>query len=407
MRVCLDTSTLRVRHTGIAVYTLELVQALLGQLLPGENLVSFDPVGGFVPLDAGWPTREQAKNELRAQGMAPSKVVSLNLLEAVMRSGTRRRRLARIAKEIRFELGTRNYDICHAVVTFPPGRPEKPTIPLIHDLSFLRFPETHPVERLRAFERWLPTIMRMPVINTLSAFSREEIAQVLGFPRERIVVTHPGVAPFFFEEDAAAEEAALAGLDLGRRRVVLLVGTLEPRKNIATALTAFAALPEAARAGAVLVVVGGSGWGRLVVPTAAERLISAGDIRFTGYITRLQLRALYRRAALLVFPSLYEGFGIPVAEALACGTQIAISFGTSLEEVAGAYGIRVDSMNIDGWRSAMQTALEEATPTPAMRAARRYQARFFDWRVTATRTLGMYRCVSKGKPLSAELYEDV
>jgi glycosyltransferase involved in cell wall biosynthesis len=407
MRVCIDTSTLRVRHAGIAVYTLELMQALLGQLGPGESLVSFDPVGGFVPVDAGWPERMRAENESRIRGETPTTAMPMGMLEGAMRAGPLRRRLARIAKETRFALGARHYDLCHAVVTLPPGLTKKPLIPLIHDISMLRFPETHPAERVRAFERWWPELMRAPVINTVSAFSREEIIQVLGYPRERIVVTHPGVEPFFFEADAAAEDAALDGLDLGARRVILLVGTQEPRKNISVALAAFAALPEAVRADAVLVVAGGSGWGRLAVPAAAERLLRAGDIRFTGYVTRLQLRALYRRAALLVFPSLYEGFGIPVAEALACGTQVAISAGTSLEEVAGPHGIRVDSADADGWRAAMRAALDAASATQEVRAARRVWARCFDWRVNAARTLAMYHCVLKDVPLPAELYEVV
>jgi alpha-1,3-rhamnosyl/mannosyltransferase len=405
MRVCLDTSTLRVRHAGIAIYTLELMQALLGQLGPGESLVSFDPVGGFVPVDAGWPARMRAENEARIRGEMPAAAVPGNLLEGVMRAGPLRRRLARIAKEMRFALGARHYDLCHAIVTLPPGRSTKPVIPLIHDVSIQRFPETHPLERVRAFERWWPEILRAPVVNTVSAFSRDEIVEVLGYPRERIVVTHPGVEPFFFEVDAAAEEAALRGFELGARQVILLVGTQEPRKNIAVALAAFAALPQAARARAVLVVAGGSGWGRLTVPPAAEPLIRAGDIRFIGYVTRLQLRALYRRAALLVFPSVYEGFGIPTVEALACGTLVAISAGTSLEEAAGPHGMRVASADVEGWRRAMGDALSAPKATQAVREARRDWARRFDWRVTAARSLAMYRAVLAGAPLPAELRE--
>ena len=399
MRVCIDTSTLRVRHAGIAVYTLELMQALLDQVGPGESLVSFDPVGGFGAIDTGWLTRTRAENEARVRG----ETSTAGGLECVMRAGTRRRRLARIAKEARFALGARHYDLCHAVVTLPPGRTTKPLIPLIHDVSMQRIPDTHPPERVCAFERWWPEILRAPVVNTVSVFSREEIVEVLGYPRERIVVTHPGVAPFFFEADAAAEEAALRGLDLGARRVILLVGTEEPRKNIGVALAAFAALPAAVRAGAVLVVAGGSGWGRLVIPTAAEPLVRAGDIRFTGYVTRLQLRALYHSAALLVFPSIYEGFGMPAAEALACGTQVAISSGTSLEEVAGPHGIRVNSADIDGWRAAMRGALEATAAPPGVSAARRSWARRFHWRTNAAGTLAMYRSVLAGVPLPAEL----
>jgi alpha-1,3-rhamnosyl/mannosyltransferase len=405
MRICLDTSTLRVRHAGIAVYTLELAEALLGQLGPDDSLVSFDGIGGFAPIDDAWPARQRAENEARIRGETPAALVPAGFLEGVMRGGKLRRRLARLAKEMRFATGARHYDLCHAVVTLPPGRTSKPLIPLIHDVSMQRFPDTHPAERVRAFERWWPTILRCPVVNTVSAFSRDEIVAVLGYPRERIVVTHPGVEPFFFGADAAAEEAALAGFDLGARRVILLVGTQEPRKNIAVAMAAFAALPAAARDGAVLVVAGGSGWGRLRVPPEAEALIRAGDIRFTGYVSRLQLRALYRRAALLVFPSVYEGFGIPAVEALAAGTAVAVSAGTSIEEAAGPHGEPIPSGDVEGWRAAMRRALEAPEATEAERAARRAWARRFDWRSTAARTLAMYRAVLDGTKLPAELLD--
>ena len=405
MRVCLDTSTLRVRHSGIAVYTLELVQALLGQIGADDGLVSFDGIGGFAPIDTSWPARMRAENEARILGQMPGAVAPAGLLEGVMRGGRLRRRLARLAKEARFVTGARHYDLCHAVVTLPPGRTTKPLIPLIHDVSMQRFPDTHPPERVRAFERWWPAILRCPVINTVSAFSRDEIATVLGYPRERIVVTHPGVAPFFFETDAEAEGAALAPLDLGARRVILLVGTQEPRKNIAVALAAFAALPPAVRAGAVLVAAGGSGWGNLALPPKAEALIRAGEIRFTGYVSRLQLRALYRRAALLAFPSVYEGFGIPAVEALATGTSVAVSAGTSIEEAAGPHGEPIASRDVAGWRDAMRRALDAPAPTDAEREARRAWARRFDWRRTAQRSLAMYRAVLDGVPLPAELLE--
>jgi glycosyltransferase involved in cell wall biosynthesis len=327
------------------------------------------------------------------------------ILEGVMRVGRLRRRLARLAKEARFAAGARHYDLCHAVVTLPPGRTAKPLIPLIHDVSMQRFPDTHPPERVRAFERWWPAILRCPVVNTVSAFSRDEIVAVLGYPRERIVVTHPGVEPFFFEADAEAEQAALSGFDLGTRRVILLVGTQEPRKNIPVALAAFAALPPGVRGGAVLVVAGGNGWGCLAIPPEAEALIRAGDIRFTGYVSRLQLRALYRRAALLAFPSVYEGFGIPAVEALATGTRVAVSAGTSIEEAAGPHGEPIPSCDVAGWRDAMRRALDAPAPTEAEREARRAWARRFDWRRAASRSLAMYRAVLDGAPLPPVLLD--
>jgi alpha-1,3-rhamnosyl/mannosyltransferase len=403
MRICLDTSTLRVRHAGIAVYTLHLAEALLSQLAADEHLVAFDGLGGFSAIDELWPSRRRAENDARNGNDLTAQLASSRMIESIMREGRAGRRLARMLKEMRFMLGFGQYDLCHAVVTLPPGRTSKPMIPLIHDVSMQRFPQTHPPERVRAFERWWPEILRAPVINTVSAFSRDEIVEVLGYPRDRIVVTHPGVEPFFFKADAEAETAALNSLDLGDRRVILSVGTREPRKNIATILASFAALPTAVRARAVLVIAGGSGWGELKVPAEAGALIRSGSIRFTGYVSRLQLRALYRRAALMVFPSVYEGFGIPVVEALATGTPVAVSEGTSLSEAAGANGMRVPSADVHGWRQAMYDHLTEQGPTLEEREAKRAWARRFDWRRTAARTLAMYRAAFANAPLPEAL----
>jgi alpha-1,3-rhamnosyl/mannosyltransferase len=405
MRVCLDTSTLRVRHAGIAVYTLELSEALLSQIAPDESLTSFDGMHGFVPIDAGWLARQRFDNEARSSGPSSSGSFSARMLEDVMRGGTLRRRLARLAKEARFAAGQRHFDLCHAVVTLPPGKTSKPLIPLIYDVSIQRFPATHPAERLRAFDRWWPAVEACPVINTISVFSRDEIVNVLGYPRERIAITHPGVHPFFFEPETAAEEAALAGFALDRRQVILLVGTQEPRKNIGVALAAFAALPHTLRSNATLIVSGGSGWGELKFPRNVEALIEAGDIRFSGYVSRLQLRALYRRAALLVFPSVYEGFGIPVAEALAVGTSVAVSRGTSLEEAAGPHGARIAPDDIEGWRDTMKDALTAPQSSPEVQTSRRNWAKRFSWQETATRTLAMYRSVLANAPLSQALRE--
>jgi alpha-1,3-rhamnosyl/mannosyltransferase len=361
--------------------------------------VSFDGVDGFVPVDAGWPTRRRAENEARIRRKTPHPLFSGHWLEGVIRGGPLRRHIARMAKEARFAAGAQHYDLCHCVVTLPPGPTAKPMIPLIHDVSIQRFPETHPAERVRAFNRWIPEILKCPVINTVSAFSAREIATVLGYPLERIVVTHPGIETFFLVTDWAAEEAALAGFELGARRLILLVGTQEPRKNIDVALTAFAALPEASRANSVLMVVGGRGWGQVVVPATAEPLIRAGDIRFSGYVSRLQLRALYRRAAQLVFPSMYEGFGMPVLEALACGTAVAVSAGSSLEEAAGPHGQAIPSNDVEGWRDAMQSAIEGPDATAEQRAERQNWARGFTWCRTGSRTLAMYRGVLYGGQL--------
>ncbi len=407
MRVGLDITTLRTPHAGIAVYTIQLIQALLPRLQAEEALDYFDGLD-FGHLDAGFVGAALARNDAGGPAVGGALVrrgatgLALEAARRVMRVVPALRAPARRVKQMAFERGARDrgWDLFHALVTMPPGRTTCPTIPLVYDMSLTRHPEHHPRERVRSWERWLPAIAAAPVINTISLFSRQEIADLLGYPPARIVVTYPGVDPYFHGADPAGEAAALEGLGLRPRGYFLAVGTLEPRKNLATLIAAYAGLPEAVQAALPLVVVGQPGWGALNLPPETERLRAAGRLRFTGYIPRATLRALYRQAVLFLFPSVYEGFGIPAAEALACGTPAAVSRDTSMEEVIGPEGVAVQALDVGGWRNAMLAAAGLAgEPDAGAAERRRARARLFDWGAAAEGTLAMYRATLGNEPL--------
>jgi glycosyltransferase involved in cell wall biosynthesis len=392
LRIGLDISTLRFPHTGIAVYTLQLICALQRQIISDVLLVGFTGLG-FRTLSQDFIAAEVASNDARGRPAAPAAASPAML--ALMRGGGARRRLLRFVKERAFEWRADQCDLFHATVTLPPGRTRTPLIPLVYDLSLMRHPETHPRERVAAFTRWLPAIREAPVINTISGFSRAEITALLGIPAERIVVTLPGVDPLFLADDSpAARAAAMRRFGVREGGYILAVGSLEPRKNLPVVLEAFASLPDAVRGAARLLVVGPPGWGDVRMPAAARRLCEQGAIRLTGYVDRMALRSLYGGAALLVYPSIYEGFGIPAAEALACGTPVAASRGSSLDEVVGPHGTLLPAHDVAGWREAMDCALGGAgAPDAAARAARRRWAAQFDWDTTAAQTLAMYRAL--------------
>lgn len=143
-----------------------------------------------------------------------------------------------------------------------------------------------------------------------------------------------------------------------------------------------------------LVVVGGRGWGDLNLPREATAFVDQGALRFLSGVSDRQLRSLYEGARLLAMPSLYEGFGMPVVEALACGTPVAHSADTSMDEISGDCGIRISALDVDGWAAALRQATEgDEHANAVLRAARIERARHFDWLKSAGKVIDVYRTV--------------
>jgi glycosyltransferase involved in cell wall biosynthesis len=211
----------------------------------------------------------------------------------------------------------RDLDVLHCTTMRGPPRARPPVVVTVHDLAVLRHPEAFPAWHRHSGRLALRHgVSRADAVVAVSAFTRAELVELLRIPEERIRVVHNGVEPVF----APTGEAASGDY-------VLAVGTLEPRKNLARTV-------EAARlAGVELRVVGARGWGGVEVPGWAGRVADE------------ELAALYRGARCLVFPSLYEGFGLPVLEAMACGTPVVTTRGGATEEVAGGAAVLVDPLD--------------------------------------------------------------
>ena len=253
----------------------------------------------------------------------------------------------------------RGLDVLHCPTFRGPVRSRVPVVVTVHDLAVLRHPET--------FNQWTRRYSRFAVprvaraarrVIAVSEFTRGEIVELLGVPAERIDVIPNAVGPPFVAEGPAAEGD-----------YVLAVGTLEPRKNLDAA-------QQAARRLAVpLRVVGARGW---------------GGVQAYGWLGRVsddELAALYRGARCLVYPSLYEGFGIPVLEAMACGTPVVTSAGGATEEVAGAAAVLVDPRD----PASIATGIEEAAARrDELRARGLERAEQFTWERVATETRAVY-----------------
>lgn len=262
----------------------------------------------------------------------------------------------------------------------------------LHDLTHLHYPETQPPARLQEIERRLATGVRQAqVILTDSQAIADEAQSCFGLPAERFVVAPLGVAERFHPRDAHTIDPVLKAHAVTAREYFLCVGTLEPRKNLRLALRAHALLPEAVRQRFPLLIVGMAGWQREQFSAELRQALASGHVCLLGYLPDEHLAQLLAGARALIFPSLYEGFGLPVLEAMASGTPVLLTRASAMPEVAGDAGNYIEPDNADGLRDALIRLLDDQVHWQACREAGLQQARLFSWQRCAQATAGAYR----------------
>ncbi|WP_161794865.1 glycosyltransferase family 4 protein [Desulfonatronum thioautotrophicum] len=270
-----------------------------------------------------------------------------------------------------------------------------PSVVTIHDLSFLHYPAYHPKERLVLLDRELPkTLCQADHILTDSEFVRQEILQILGVAAQRVSVTPLGVDPAFQPMSMQRTRPVLRDLHLEHGRYLLCVATREPRKNLARLLTAYAGLPTGIRAFFPLVLAGSGGWLTADLERVMRPLETAGAVRRLGYVPEHRLPALVAGAAGLTMPSFYEGFGLPVLEAMACGVPVLTANRASLPEVAGDAALLVDPDDEQAIREGMEQLLTDELFRQTARERGLKQAARFTWAECVEKTIQVYRRVT-------------
>jgi glycosyltransferase involved in cell wall biosynthesis len=282
-------------------------------------------------------------------------------------------------------------DVVHAPAYTAPLWGSTPVVLTIHDVSYARHPEWYPYRRdlvRRAFYRRSARAAR--IIVTDSEFSAGEIVAAYGIPRERIVVAPLGVDRTF-SPAGPAFACELPQEITGP--FALHVGDLHERRNLATVVDA---ILEARRhfggASAVSLVLAGidRGVGDALCAIAADAGVAEAVVRL-GPVSEDLLLSLYRCASMLVYPSLYEGFGLPVLEAMACGTPVVASRAASMPEVLGDAGILLDPLDTSAWADAIVSVVNDDDRRGVMRSKGLARASEFTWARTAEQTLRAYR----------------
>ena len=354
---------------GMEVAARELIGPLLEEAPPGYRFTAFINREAAAANDGPW-------GELLPAVTVPAK--ARNRVQWVLGEQTALPLLARRGR----------VDLLHSLASTAPLWGRFRRVVTVHDLIYARFPEAHAGLRDKGMRVLVPAAARRSDrVIADSQSTRDDLIELLGIPAGRIDVVPLGlgVPP---RGSPLPEPATRERFDLGQRRVLLSLSAKRPHKNLAALIGALAVLPAESRP--VLVLAG--------YPTAHEqelrnRAAALGvgrDVRFPGWISREEVEGLWALASAFVFPSLYEGFGLPVLEAMARGVPVACSNASSLPEVAGEAALLFDPRDEAQIAAVLSRLLGDPQLRERLRAAGHERARLFTWRQTARLTLESY-----------------
>jgi len=353
LKIVVDATSILLPSAGVKNYIYWWLQALLRRAAPG-TISAYPFLNNLGGLDHLRPPLDPVKARLRR--------ILVNL------ANIRGNRLIDILHS--------DADIFHASqhVANPPRRPFLTAT--VFDMTCWLLPDTHTSENVAATKWHAERILkRAGGLISISECSRRDALDILKLPADRIEVIYPGVADYFFDVNMAAVEAARRKYHL-ERPYLLHIGMLEPRKNIDTLLDAYVMLPDSLRAHCELVLAGPVGWRS---EKLVKRLKKQPGVRVLGYVPETDLPGLLKGAEMLVYPSLYEGFGFPLAQAMAAGVPAIASNVSSLPEIAGGAALLIDPRTPGELSAAIELVLTSSDTSARLRVCGRSQAARFNW----------------------------
>jgi glycosyltransferase involved in cell wall biosynthesis len=388
MRIIFHQRVLVGKKTGVGHYASGLLEAM--RLLPEELEIDCFPSGWLWSACHAWAAvkpGQAAPNQPRSRLRAPIEWASNAVYSRLARCG--RFILDRQFKSV-FASG--RHDLYHEP-NFIPLQTDLPTVVTVHDLSVLHHPEWHPAGRVKQYERRFHAGLRQcERVITVSESVRQEMIRTLNFPPERVSRVYNGIHPHLGPLSAQYTEQMLRKLEL-KPGYLLYLGTIEPRKNILMLLRAYCALPQSLRERSPLLLVGSWGWKTEAVREFYESEARHKGVQCLGYLPDQYLPLLYNGARALVYPSFYEGFGLPCMEMLACGGAVLASTADVFRETLGKQAALIPAEDCDAWRAGMARVIEEEDWCLSLRNGATRAAQRFTWDNTAAETVDVYRQV--------------
>jgi glycosyltransferase involved in cell wall biosynthesis len=374
IKIALNAVPLMSPLTGIGQY----VRALSEELINVEELdLSFF-------YGVGW------EKVIREQGLPPT-TDSLKLF--VRKNIPYSYELSRWAQQKTFKSGIKKFkpNLYHepAFLTY---RFEGPTVLSVHDLSWIRYPHAHPKERVRAMHKFfVPSLSRADLIITDAHFVKQELIDVFGVEASKIHPIHLAAEQLFRPRLDEETKSILDSRGLLHGQYWLSVGTLEPRKNLKLLFEAFMQLSVEDRKRCPLVIMGMNGWGNESWQSQLQSMIDSGEVVYTGYLPRHEQAIVVSGAKALIYPSLYEGFGLPLVEAMQSGVPVIAANTSCLPEVVGDAGLLVKPDDSDSLKEKMWELLDDKDTLVKLASKSLQRSADFSWRKCAQQTLSVYK----------------
>jgi glycosyltransferase involved in cell wall biosynthesis len=388
MSVLIGAESLASRRSGVGRMTLEIARAarvspsiehlalLLAEGLAGADILDHldDPVSGprpVQPVPIPWK-------------VAVGRVPGVQTLRRIKHGGLNRK-----VRDLSRSCGGRLVYHEPNMIARPVALP---TVVTMNDLSWHHEPSWHPVERLQWIDRNLKATLRQASrFVAISQFTKDVVVRDLGVSASRIDVIPLAPADDFRPISAVDAVETLARYELADHGYVFSISTIEPRKNFDRLLAAHLRLPAAIRRRAPLVIAGGKGWGSVLARPEADAAIRDGTVRLLGHVSDADLVVLCSRAAVFAYVSLYEGFGLPVVEAMAAASPVLASSTTAVGELATGAALTVDPVDEDAIMHGMQRLIEDTDLAEQLRQAGLARAADYTWGRTIETLLHSWR----------------
>ena len=368
MRICIDIQLAILNPTGVGRYTLELVKHL-DNIIESDELLLFQ--FNLAKYELPFPLSHSTRRIIR---LLPGRVI--------------RRAWRFLNNRPSFNLFSGPSDVFHFTNFIRPPLKNGKSIVTVHDMSFLRYPEYAPTRYAKYLTKTIQdTVNKTDIILTDSKFSKQEIESLLNIDSSRLFHVYPGISSEFCKRDVESIKQFFSQHNIDRP-YILLVSTIEPRKNIPFLIEVFERLKNF---DGYLIIAGKLGWKYDTIMTRIRTSSKVKDIRYIEYVNENDLSLLYSGAELFVFPSFYEGFGLPPLEAMACGVPVVSSAGGSLHEVLGNGACIMHTFEIDEWVETIHKLVIDTDFKKKQVDAGYRRVIKYTWHDTATQVLKIYR----------------